>query len=292
MSASVKPVSDDFLICDGLRFQFRRAGAGYPLVLVHGLLGYSFSWRRVIPILARNRQVLALDMPGAGFSDCRPDLDCRLVSAAHRLNSFLDAARISSCDLIGSSYGGATAILLVGLATSRVRSLVLVSPANPWSKIGRKRLLFLRNPAIAALFPKVARPARPLHRYFVQRMWGDPSRITQETLDGYGLPLLRPGIFEHAVRIVRTWQADMAELEATLPKISKMPTLLVWGSCDRVVDPASAYRIKERLPGAQIAVIQGAGHLPYEECPEEFCAIVKGFLNDVGPLPPSVLHER
>src|SRR5579884_2208417 len=107
MSVWVKPGSDDFLICDGLRCQFRRAGAGHPVVLVHGLLGYSFSWRSVIPILARNRQVLALDMPGAGFSDCRPNLDCRLISAAQRLRSLLTAAGIDACDLVGSSYGGA-----------------------------------------------------------------------------------------------------------------------------------------------------------------------------------------
>lgn len=278
MSTQHHDAYEECLIPDGLRIRFHKAGTGPPLVLVHGLLGYSFSWRNVVPILSRKRQVFALDMPGAGFSDCRPDLDCRLGSAADRLLTFLDAVGIDCCDLVGSSYGAATAVLLAALASSRIRSLILVSPANPWSKIGRKRLALLRNPAMAQLFPKLARSVHPMHRYFIRRMWGDPDRVTEETLDGYCRPLVRRGVFEHAAKIVRTWWPDMAEFEAALGKIGHIPTLLVWGSSDRVVDQKSAETIRQRLPRAQVSVIQGAGHLPYEECSEEFCQIVDNFL--------------
>lgn len=273
--------SEEWIQTDGLRIRFVHAGSGPALVLVHGLLGYSFSWRGAIPILSEDSEVFAPDMPGTGFSECRSDLDCRLGAAARRLLAFLDATGINTCDLVGSSYGGATAITLAGLAPSRIRSLILVSPANPWSGIGRKRMALLRNPSVARLFPPVARLARPLHRYFVRRMWGDPRRITAETLRGYALPLVRPGIFEHAVRIVRTWQADMKELEATCPRIAGIPTLLIWGNRDRVVDPASAEFIRRCLPAARVAIVNGAGHLPYEECPEEFCRITQGFLSRV-----------
>jgi len=278
---SMPAVSDRCLQANGLRIRFWQAGSGPALVLVHGLLGYSFSWRGVITSLAQDREVFAPDMPGAGFSECRADLDCSLLGAARRLLGFLDAAGIHSCDLIGSSYGGATSILLTGLIPSRIRSLVLVSPANPWSKIGRKRLTLLRNPAIALLFPQAARVVHPMHRYFVRRMWGDPRLVTAETLDGYVRPLLQPRIFEHAVKTVRTWRADMEEIESALPKIADVPTLLVWGGKDRVVDPASAELMARHLPRARIAVLQRAGHLPYEECPEEFCRIVRDFLCDI-----------
>src|SRR6185437_4638772 len=156
-------VVESSVLADGLLIRFWRAGAGPALVLVHGLLGYSFSWRGVIPALAHKNEVFAVDMPGAGFSECRAVLDFRLAGAARRLLAFLDAAGSDSCDLVGSSYGGSTAVMLAGLAPSRVRSLVLVSPANPWSKIGRKRLAVLKNPLVAFLFPTAARLARPLH---------------------------------------------------------------------------------------------------------------------------------
>jgi pimeloyl-ACP methyl ester carboxylesterase len=279
LNAALGTVSDGHLSCDGLRIAFGHAGLGPAVVLVHGLLGYSFSWRNVIPILARGRQVFAPDMPGAGFSECRADLDCRLISAAKRLLSFLDAAGIHSCDLVGSSYGGATAVMLAGLVPERVRTLVLVSPANPWSKIGRKRLRFLRYSGVRQVFPKAARAARPLHEYFVRRMWGNPAQVTAETLHGYSRPLVQPGIFEHSVKIVQTWDSDMAEFKAVLPKLARIPSLLIWGSRDRVVDPFSAESIARNLPDSQIAVMEGAGHLPYEECPEEFSRIVQGFMD-------------
>jgi pimeloyl-ACP methyl ester carboxylesterase len=271
-------VEERWLQAAGLRMRFWRAGSGSALVLVHGLLGYSFSWRGVIPHLADHREVFVPDMPGAGFSECRAGLDCRLIGAARRLLAFLDAAGIGSCDLVGSSYGGSTVVMLAGLAPSRVRSLVLVSPANPWSKIGRKRVALLRNPAVASVFPKLARAAHPVHRYFVRRMWGNPGLIAKETLDGYIRPLVRRGVFEHATRIVQTWHADMEELESTLPKIAGIPSLLVWGSKDRVVEPRSAEIMAQRMPGTRVEIMRGAGHLPYEENPEEFSRIVREFL--------------
>ena len=274
-STDANSVSAD---CAGLRIEYQHAGSGPALVLLHGLLGYSFSWRRVIPKLSSNREVFAPDMPGAGFSECRDDLDCRLAAAAGRLLTFLDSLQIERCDLVGSSYGGATALAMAATAPRRVRSLTLVSPANPWSQIGRKRLALLSNPVLASIFPKIARACTPLHRFFVRRMWGNPRKVTTETLEGYSRPLGRRGIFEHAVKIVQTWHTDMAQLEATLPKLASIPVLLIWGSKDRVVDLNSAALMKQHLPHAEIAIIEGAGHLPYEECPEEFCRIVEDFL--------------
>jgi len=277
----LKP-AEDWVRVDGLKVRFWRAGSGPAVVLLHGLLGYSFSWRHAIPILARNATVFAPDMPGAGFSDCGSNLDCRLSSAAARVLGFMDAVEISSCDLVGSSYGGTKAAIVAGLAPSRVRSLILVSPANPWSRNGRMRLKVLQNPAVAWMFPKFARPMRGLHSYFVRRMYGDPSKITAETLQGYARPLGMPGRFEHAVKIVRTWNEDMGQLEGILLRISTVPTLLVWGSKDRVVDLESAEYLGQHFQSVRTVVIPRAGHLPYEECPEEFCRIVTDFLAEIG----------
>ena len=260
--------------------RFFQAGTGRALVLLHGLLGYSFNFRRVIPILAKGHTVFAPDMPGAGYSDCRADLDCRLRSTALRLLQFLDRVGINEADFIASSYGGTAALMLASLAPRRVRRLVLVAPANPWSTIGRKRLRLLANPTIAWLFPTLARAARPIYSCFLRRMWGDRSRMTREILAGYVLPLARPGVFEHAVRMVRTWQADMRELASALKTLGERPVLLVWGSADGVVDPRSADSLAACFPNAQVEIIAGAGHLPYEEAPEEFCRIVEAFLAD------------
>ncbi len=274
---------EEWIRVDGLKIRCWRAGAGPQLVLLHGLLGYSFSWRCAIPILAAQFEVFAPDLPGAGFSELSCHLDCRLSAAAERLRGFLDASGIESCALVGSSYGGATAVMFAATAPSRIRHLALVSPANPWSRIGRIRLALLRHRMIASLFPPIARGMRFLNPYFVRRMYGDASRISSETLRGYARPLARPGIFEHAVKIAGAWRADMREFQAALPRIRSIPTLLIWGSEDRVVDLASAALLEQSLPNSQLRVMDGVGHLPYEESPGEFCQVLTQFFYATAP---------
>lgn len=280
----MSPGGPESIIVDDCAVRFERRGRGPALVLVHGLLGYSFSWRRVLDIFARQRKVFTLDMLGSGFSDCSPTLDARLSAAAERLVKFFDATGIKSCDLVGSSYGGATSLFLAAKHPARVRTLTLVSPANPWSRIGRKRLAFLSLPLAGMIFPPFARTIRSLHRSAIRRMYGDPSRVTSETLHGYSLPLRRKGVFEHAVRIAHNWHSDMAELERSLAGAADIPTLIVWGSKDRLVELSSAHILHRHLKRSRLAIMEGAGHLPYEECPEEFASLVNGFLAEHSPV--------
>ena len=286
MTGTSKPlieVTEGFLEVDNMRICFRQAGNRSPLVLVHGLLGYSFSWRFALPLLAQDRAVVAVDMPGSGFSDCPRDLDARLTVAADRLGKIIHGLGIECCDLAGSSYGGATALRFAELHPSRVRSLILVSPANPWSRIGSARLAILANPIVSRVFPRLSRRLRFLHPLFIRRMYGDPRRISAETLRGYSLPLLRDGVFEHALKITRSWGNDMRELKEAMPAAAQIPLLIVWGSRDRLVDFRSAAEIARSFKMARVAVVEGAGHLPYEEDPERFCALVLDFLETHSP---------
>ena len=77
----------------------------------------------------------------------------------------------------------------------------------------------------------------------------------------------------------------MLELKAVLPQIAHIPTLLLWGSKDRTVDPASAEPLSRNFHAVKVEIIEGAGHLPYEECPEEFSRIVTDFLMHASPSP-------
>lgn len=283
-AAIAKASTERFVDVDGLRVRFLQAGSGPALVLVHGLLGYSFSWRFAIPILAERREVFAVDMPGAGFSECPAGLDGHLQAAAQRLSRFMDAAAIERCDLVGSSYGGTTALKLASSEPYRIRTLTLVSPANPWSKIGRKRLAVLRIPPVAWLFPKCARRARFLNRYFVQRMYGDPAQIAPDTIPGYSLPLTRTSTIEHAVRIAQSWREDMDKLQQEISKASQIPALILWGSKDRLVDISSSEPLSRNFKIAKTVVLPGRGHLPYEESPHEFCRPLIEFLETYSPV--------
>jgi len=263
--------------------RYLRDGRGPALLLVHGLLGYSFSWRHAIPVLAEKATVHAVDMLGVGFSDRPVGLDCCLRTSAERLLRFMDAAAIDRCDLLGTSHGGAVSMMASAIAPDRVRRLILVAPVNPWSHFGKRMAAFLSNPFISPLFLTFAPLLEPIHSYCLQRLYGDRSRIRPGTLEGYSAPFTMPGAFRYGISVLRTWERDLQELESVLPRIAHIPTLILWGSLDNAVDPASAALLSRRFHDCRVRMFEGVGHLPYEEVPGEFNWEVADFLGE-GPI--------
>jgi pimeloyl-ACP methyl ester carboxylesterase len=271
-------VEDFTFTVDGLRWRYRQAGSGPALLLVHGLLGHSFSWRHTVPVLASQANVYAVDLPGSGLSDPPTDRDGSLRASARRLLRFMDATNLSRCDILGTSYGGALAMMLAALAPERVRRLLLVAPVNPWSAHGKLLAPFLCNPVIVPLVLHLLPQLDMLHEFYFRRLFGDARRIQPETLEGYMEPLLRRGSLAHTMCVLRTWNHDLRELQSMLPRIAQIPTLLLWGSHDAAVNPASAQELKRHFRDCQLLMLQGTGHLPYEEAPEEFNRAVGEFL--------------
>lgn len=263
---------------NGARIRYLKAGSGPALLLVHGLLGYSFSWRFCIPALAQHATVYAIDLLGTGFSDRPAKLNCSFKASAERLLQFMDKIGLASCDLLGTSHGGAVAMLAASLAPDRFRKLILVDPVNPWSAHGKRLTAFLSNPLIAPLFSTLTPRVRSLHEFYHRRMFGDPRRIPPDSLEGYRKPMRRPGSYEYALSVARSWNDDLKELESVLPRIANIPTLLTWGSEDTAVDPASAAQLKKCFRDCLLVIFEGVGHLPYEEAPDEFNRAVTEFL--------------
>ena len=272
---------------DGARMRYLRAGSGPALILLHGLLGYSFSWRYTMPALAPYATVYAPDMMGAGFSDRPAGLDHSMRGTARLLLRFISGLGaglgISSFDLLGTSHGGAVAMMAaaecLGEDTGlRVRKLVLVAPVNPYSAHGRRLAPFVGSRLGAALFRFGVARMSFLFPYFHARLYADRGSIPPGTLEGYVAPLAKRGLFEHALSIVRTWTQDLRELEATLPKLAIIPTLLMWGSKDSAVYASSAAPLAKNFSNSELIVFPGIGHLPYEECPEEFNRALIEFL--------------
>lgn len=271
-------LEDHWITLDGARMRYLREGTGRPLLLLHGLLGYSFSWRYSIPALAPFADVHAVDMLGVGFSDRPRGLNCCLQASAERLIRFLDAVGITSCDLLGTSHGGAVAMRAASLAPDRIDRLILVAPANPWSRHGRRMANFLTTPPVDWLFPLIAPLLQPTHDRLLRRLYGDPARIRPGTLAGYSEPLSQPGAFQTGLSILRTWGQDMEELRTILPRIAHIPTLIIWGNMDNAVDPASAEPLCRQFQNCELRMLSGIGHLPYEEAPEQFNQAVINFL--------------
>ena len=282
-------VEECWMDFDGARMRYLRAGSGPPLILLHGLLGYSFSWRYTMPALAPYATVYAPDLLGAGFSDRPRGLDHSMRGTALRVLRFVeklafDNPDLSSFDLLGTSRGGPVAMaaaaecLSAGGSMPRVRRMVLVAPVNPYSKHGKWLAPFFGTRLGAATFRSLIGRTKMMYPYWHRRMYGDPDNIPPGTLEGYMAPLAIPGLFEHALSIVRTWTADLKELEALLPKLASVPTLLMWGDKDPAVYVSSLAPLALHFTNVQTVVFRGIGHLPYEECPEDFNRALIEFL--------------
>ncbi len=267
---------------DGHRLRFLHGGKGPPLLLIHGLLGYSFSWRRNLAALAEKATVFAPDLLGAGLSERVSGLDCSMPAIAGRLVRFLASQGIENFDLLGTSHGGAIAMLLAAIATAAhpgsIRRLILVDPAHPWSHPRPLLIKVLSRSAGAALFRFFLPAIKLTHGHYLRRMYGDPRRIPPGTLAGYTAPLALPGAYDYGLSVVKCWRQDMRALQAALPRIADIPTLLIWGSRDRVIAPSSAPQLQRQFRNCNLLVIEGAGHLPYEETPEAFNRAVLEFL--------------
>jgi pimeloyl-ACP methyl ester carboxylesterase len=169
-------------------------------------------------------------------------------------------------------------MMVAALAPDRIRRLVLVDPVNPWSAHGKRLTAFLSIPLIAIVFNNFSLQVRMLDQFYLRRMSCDPLCIPPDSLEGYRKPMRIPCSFDYGLAVARSWNRDLRELELALPRIAHIPSLLIWGSLDRLVDPASAAQLKPVFRSCRLVMLEGAGHLPYEEAPGEFNRAVTEFL--------------
>lgn len=247
-----------------------------PLLLLHGLLVTSHAFTRLIPELVPHGRVLAPDLPGCGDSDRPPPVLCADYSprwqAAAALE-LLDAIGVDQVDLVGHSWGGAIAVCLADAAPQRVRRLVLVDPtvfSMPVPIEGRLAQLPTLGPY---LFKNLYR-RNELRRYLA-RAFSSEDMLSEADVDLYWDRLARAGGREaaHAMLMQLMHSETMA---AMLPRLRAItaPTLVVWGDRDAIVPREHADRVVAAIPGAQLRWLEGCGHSPAEEQPEELAAVI------------------
>ncbi len=290
-AAYISGVEEHRITINGIEWRYLRAGSGPALLLVHGLMGYSWSWRFNLRELAQNFTVYAPDLPGTGFSQRADCLTGSLESDADGLISLTDALGVADFYLLGSSRGGGVAIVLAGLLAQRgllhrMPRMILCAPINPWSSFGRQRVRWLAAPLGRHFVIHVAPRLHSIMKMYHRDLYGDPARIAPGSIEGYEAGLVVPRSFHHLVRIMRGWHPDLRQIEATMPLLQELPTLLLWGSRDRVVYPSSASQLQDRLSNSTMLVMEGVGHLPYEELPMEFNQVVCEFLLRGNPRTP------
>lgn len=268
MTLGTTTIEEASVIVGGARIHYQRAGTGRPLLLLHGLVGSSKNWRRNIGFLAQNSSVYAFDNFNMGQSDRVPGLDAGLEATADRLASYMDALGIDQADVAGHSHGGAVAMMFAARHLARVRRLILFAPANPYCDLGKQLISFYQSRFGTWFARQIPWMPRSCKRIALSRMYGDPARISDDSLDGYTQGLGIPGTIDHVLQIVRRWSADMKILRSVLSRVATKPVLLIWGDCDRAVGLNSARDLQHKLPQSRLLVLPGVGHIAFEEMPD------------------------
>jgi pimeloyl-ACP methyl ester carboxylesterase len=250
---------ESFVDIDGCRTHLRRGGSGEALLFLHGASGAP----AILPFmeaLARRFDVLVPEHPGYGLSD-EPEWLDNIHDTAYFYLDFLKHLDLERVTLVGSSMGGWMAMEMAIRDTSRIKSLVLVSPAGLAAPGVQPADIFLMAPedVVRRLFhdPKLAeaRLAEP---------------VTPESID---LSLKN----RHTTARL-AWEPRLHDphLAKWLHRID-VPVQLIWGEHDRILPVQFVETYRKLLPKAEVAIVKGAGHLPHAEKPEEFCELVTRF---------------
>jgi pimeloyl-ACP methyl ester carboxylesterase len=244
---------------------YERQGSGPPLLLVHGLGSCKEMWRPVIPRLARERDVVAVDMPGFGASPGGP----RTVEGlAEALADFVAALGWERPAVAGNSLGGGVALVLGAMGAAG--SVCGVSPVGfVNTREGRyAQALLVSTRVVAELIDPVADTlARSallrtlLSAHATARPWRVPAADTAHWTRVYA----RAPAFWHLLEALDDWRAP----------VPSCPTTIAWGERDRLlIYSRQAPRARRALPRARHVALRGCGHLPTWDDPDQVADVL------------------
>lgn len=249
------------------------------MLLLHGLVAGADCFRRLGEELPQDRRVIALDLPGGGYSDRPSDGDVSFRGTAELVVEAMDTLGLERPVVLGHSYGGAITLELVAGSPDLVDAMILIAPAHPFSKREDPLVRFyLSAPGrwFANLLPRV--PRRLMLATF-RRMPGDRGNVSYQQIEPYLQTLRHPGTVPYVLRMLRSWNSDMQRLgKALVAQKTEVPALLLWGERDPVVPASTGKDLMQHLGPSEQFTLRGVGHLPNDERPEECGALIRTWL--------------
>jgi pimeloyl-ACP methyl ester carboxylesterase len=265
---------------DGREVNLCSLGSGPTILFIHGLGASWQSWLENMPDFASDHRVVAMDLPGFGFSEM-PDGEISIEYYARWTRRLMDVLEIESAAVVGNSMGGFVGADLAIRAPELVSSLTLVSPAIFWQDRRRAQPLV-----------QLARYSDAIVARALVRATGDIAtrrrlRLAALASAGFRYPnAIADELAQEMVRSARRTDGFLPALEALadypleeeLPNIS-CPTLIVWGAHDQLVSVRDSKRLAELIPGSRREVFERTGHVAMLERPERFNELLRDFLS-------------
>ncbi|MBJ8340860.1 alpha/beta fold hydrolase [Antrihabitans sp. YC3-6] len=287
------PFESCFVELDGNVVHYVDEGSGPVLLMLHSNPVWSFVYRDVITALRTQFRCIALDFPGFGLSTGAPDYRHHADEHAELLVSFLDHLNLSEVTLIAHGWGGPLGLYAAEQRPGLFDRLILTNtwawPLNGdlFSEVASRGM---GNPVGRALM----RQFNPLVNYFIPTAHKRRKvsaaemvhyRNTTSTPEQRRASAIQPGDLVGA-------RAFFVDLVDRLGPVAKLPTLIVWGDTDLIFTDKYRKRLERTFPNHSTTVLEGVGHYPMSDAPEEFAAAIRDWQTHSRRVDDSEIHDH
>lgn len=257
----------------GLTIHYYEGGptTGETLVMIHGFGANRDNWLRFARPFTSRYHVIALDLPGFGESS-KPDARYDVATQTERLHAFIKALQLKKPHLIGNSMGGHIAALYAARYPDQVASIALLDNAGVTSPRQSEMFTMLER---GEANPLVVRKAEDFDR-LMRFVFVSPPPLPDALKQHFAEQSMANQA--HYDAIFKQLREHYVPLEPELSKI-QVPTLILWGDQDRVLDVSSIEVMKPLLAKPSVVIMKNCGHAPMIERPEETAQHYQDFLD-------------
>jgi 4,5:9,10-diseco-3-hydroxy-5,9,17-trioxoandrosta-1(10),2-diene-4-oate hydrolase len=252
---------------------------GTVVILIHGLGGSVENWMYNINTLAQHHRVYAIDLAGFGRSD-KTSVLSSFSKGAQFVNNFMEIQHINRASLVGHSMGGGVTLQFAIQFPDKIEKMVLVDSAG----LGREIHLLVRLISLPFIGELLTRPSRRGTVQLLKTYIYDPALITDELIElVYQLAIL-PDAQKSFLLCLRSGINSLGLRTDTIRSIIDnltnivTPTLVIWGKQDKILPLSHGYLAEERIPNAELHILDPCGHIPQMERPEDINKLILGFL--------------
>lgn len=251
----------------GLRWHVQLAGDGPSMLLVHGTAASTHSWRDLMPILSQRCRVLAVDLPGHGFTEGAPKQQTSINGMSGVLAKLLRELAFEPQFVVGHSAGAV--ILCRMVLDGAIRPYVIVSINGAFlplgGMVGRLFSPFAKLLASSAFLPRLLASRVSKASNVARVLAGTGSHLSEQGVSYYAQLVSNPRHLAGALGMMSQWDLDAFVRE--MPQLNVPLALLVAGN-DHAVPPRQATQVAERVATATLEALPGLGHLAHEERPQ------------------------
>ncbi len=281
---SIFPFESHFLTIAGHRMHYVDEGQGPVVILLHGNPTWAFYYRSLIAALRDRFRVIAPDYIGLGLSDHPIDAHFRAIDRISHLQELIKNLGITEYSLVMHDWGGSIGTGVAVRDPAAVRSLIYLNTTLTETESLPFIIKRAARPLIGKFLTKTTR-----HFLKLTTDWGVCKKLPAEVKQGYLYP------YKTSARRTAIWDfvadipfdsdhpsyADMLYLAENIPKLSQVPTLIVWGLEDPCFHREMLGQVARHFPNAEVIEIPNGSHLVLEDAPDIAIPAIKNFLSGI-----------